>query len=65
MRRRSVFLLTDGEEAPDYPPQDFAGTALRGSRAAAAGALGRTARSVIVLDFVGQRGLRHPARGRQ
>ncbi len=55
-----VFLLTDGEEAPDYPPQDFAATALRGSKAAAAGVLGRTARSVIVLDFVGQRGLRIP-----
>jgi glutaminyl-peptide cyclotransferase len=53
-----VLLLTDGEEAPDYPPADFAATALRGSKAAAAGPLGRSAREVIVLDFVGQRGLR-------
>ena len=55
-----VFLLTDGEEAPDYPPRDFSATGLRGSKAAAAGVLGRTARAVIVLDFVGQRGLRIP-----
>ncbi len=55
-----VFLLTDGEEAPDYPPEDFAASALRGSKAAAAGPLGRTAREVIVLDFVGQKGLRIP-----
>jgi len=53
-----VFLLTDGEEAPDYPPKDFLATALRGSKAAAAGSLGHTAREVIVLDFIGQRGLR-------
>jgi len=53
-----VFLLTDGEEAPDYPPKDFAASALRGSKAAAAGPLGRTAREVIVLDFIGQHGLR-------
>ncbi len=53
-----VFLLTDGEEAPDYPPKDFAADGLRGSRAAAAGPLGRIAREVIVLDFVGQHGLR-------
>jgi len=53
-----VLLLTDGEEAPDYPPKDFAASALRGSKAAAAGPLGRTAREVIVLDFVGQQGLR-------
>ncbi|HEU4979282.1 MAG TPA: M28 family peptidase [Solirubrobacteraceae bacterium] len=54
-----VLLLTDGEEAPDYPPADFERTALRGSRAAASGPY-RHARAAIVLDFVGQRGLRIP-----
>ena len=51
------FLLTDGEEAPTYPVQgDFYDQGLRGSRAAAA----RPPRpsAVIVLDFVGQKGLR-------
>jgi glutaminyl-peptide cyclotransferase len=54
-----VLLLTDGEEAPTYPPADFEQTALRGSKAAAAGPL-KDARQVIVLDFVGQHGLRIP-----
>jgi glutaminyl-peptide cyclotransferase len=58
--RPLAFLLTDGEEAPEYPPRgDFAHRALRGSRAAAAGPL-RDARAVVVLDFIGQRGLRIP-----
>lgn len=51
-------LLTDGEEAPTYPVRgDFATQGLRGSRAAA-----RTMRpaDAIVLDFVGNRGLRLP-----
>ena len=53
------FLLTDGEEAPTYPVQgDFYSQALRGSRYAAS----RPPRpaAVIVLDFVGQKGLRIP-----
>jgi glutaminyl-peptide cyclotransferase len=54
-----VFLLTDGEEAPVYPPKDFAATALRGSKAAAAGPL-RDARAAVVMDFIGQRDLRIP-----
>ena len=51
------FLFTDGEEAPDYPVTgDFYEQGLRGSRAAAA----RPPRpsQVVVLDFVGQKGLR-------
>jgi glutaminyl-peptide cyclotransferase len=52
------FLLTDGEEAPTYPVQgDFLKQGLRGSRYAAA----RPPRpgTVIVLDFVAQKGLRY------
>ncbi len=52
------FLLTDGEEAPEYPVHgDFFSQGLRGSRFAA-----QTMRpgEVIVLDFVAQRGLRIP-----
>jgi glutaminyl-peptide cyclotransferase len=51
------FLLTDGEEAPTYPVQgEFYDQGLRGSRAAAAKPPRPAA--VIVLDFVGQKGLR-------
>jgi hypothetical protein len=52
------FLLTDGEEAPEYPVRgDFATQGLRGSRAAA-----RTLRpkAVVVMDFVANRDLRIP-----
>ncbi|MEZ5121326.1 MAG: M28 family peptidase [Solirubrobacterales bacterium] len=52
------FLLTDGEEAPEYPPKgDFYEEGLRGSKFAA-----RTSRAgqVIVLDFVAQKDLRIP-----
>jgi hypothetical protein len=52
------FLLTDGEEAPEYPVNgEFYGRGLRGSRFAA-----RTSRAgqVIVLDFIAQTGLRIP-----
>jgi hypothetical protein len=55
-RRPVHFLLTDGEEAPEYPPTgDFYVQGLRGSKFAA-----RTSRAgqVIVLDFVAQKGLR-------
>jgi len=56
-RSRPVrFLLTDGEEAPDYPPKDFLATGLRGSKYAAAHP--PRAAYVIVLDFIGQRGIR-------
>jgi glutaminyl-peptide cyclotransferase len=49
-------LLTDGEEAPEYPVSgDFATQGLRGSRFAARGS---RAGDVIVLDFVAQKGLR-------
>jgi glutaminyl-peptide cyclotransferase len=54
------FVLFDGEEATD--DGDFLGTGIRGSRAYArrhAGELGE----VIVVDFVGQRGLRLPREG--
>lgn len=52
------FLLTDGEEAPTYPPSDFTRQGLRGSRVAAA----RPPRpsAVVVLDFIAQSGLRIP-----
>ena len=51
------FVLTDGEEAPTYPVQgDFSSVALRGSKHEAA--RGPRASAVIVLDFVGQKGLR-------
>lgn len=51
------FVLTDGEEAPTYPVQgDFYSVALRGSKHEAAH--GPRASAVIVLDFVGQKGLR-------
>jgi glutaminyl-peptide cyclotransferase len=52
------FLLTDGEEAPEYPViGDFYEQGLRGSRVAAS-----TSRAghVIVLDFIAQKGLRLP-----
>ena len=56
------FLLTDGEEAPSGS-ENFLTSGLRGSRAYAA-AHGAQIADVIVLDFIGNHGLRHPARGR-
>ena len=57
-KRGVQFLLTDGEEAPTYPVQgDFATQGLRGSRVAARRL---DPAYVIVLDFVGNRGLRLP-----
>jgi Zn-dependent M28 family amino/carboxypeptidase len=51
------FVLTDGEEAPTYPPRgDFYSVALRGSKHEAA--TGPRPSAVIVLDFVGQKDLR-------
>jgi glutaminyl-peptide cyclotransferase len=52
------FLLTDGEEAPPGFT-NFLTSGLRGSRAYAATHQGQIA-DVIVLDFVGNRGLRLP-----
>jgi len=52
------FLLTDGEEAPDHPPAgSFYDEGLRGSKAAAQT---MDPGEVIVLDFIGQEGLRLP-----
>src|SRR5947209_528208 len=56
-RGRAVrVVLTDGEEAPTYPVQgSFYDVALRGSRYEAAH--GPRPSAVIVLDFIGNRGL--------
>lgn len=57
-RSNVLILLFDGEEAPrGVPDSRFAQRGLRGSKVAAA-AYGRRARAMILLDFVGQRGLR-------
>lgn len=52
------FVLFDGEEAPD-DAKDFYATALRGSKAYARRHASDLA-AVVVVDFVGQRGLRLP-----
>jgi len=58
-RRPVRFLLTDGEEAPDYPVQgDFYSQGLRGSRADVV--RGARPAAVIVLDFIGNKNLRLP-----
>jgi hypothetical protein len=55
-----VFLLFDGEEAPaGTPNSQFERYGLRGSKAAAPRY--RDAEAMILLDFVGERGLRIPA----
>ncbi|HEY4278722.1 MAG TPA: M28 family metallopeptidase [Conexibacter sp.] len=56
------FVLFDGEESPDDNDDDFLTTGLRGSRAYAgrhASELG----AMVLVDFVGQRGLRLPREG--
>jgi hypothetical protein len=54
-----VFLLFDGEEAPAGTPDDqFERYGLRGSKAVAPRY--RDAEAMILLDFVGERGLRLP-----
>jgi peptidase M28-like protein len=59
LRPTVVFVLFDGEESPrDTPPGGFADRGLRGSKAAAPGLRG--ARAMVLLDFVGERGLRLP-----
>ena len=59
LRRTVVFVAFDGEESPRGTPDgQFAQRGLRGSRVAAPGLRG--ARAMILLDFVGERGLRLP-----
>jgi peptidase M28-like protein len=63
--REIRFVLFDGEEPPRGTPEqvvDFAGVGLRGSRAYAAAHPGRTA-AMILLDYVGNKGLRLPREG--
>jgi Zn-dependent M28 family amino/carboxypeptidase len=57
-----VFLLLDGEEVPaGSPDSEFERYGLRGSKAAAPQY--RDAEAMILLDFVGERGLRIPYEG--
>jgi hypothetical protein len=58
-------VLFDGEEAPTGWPEDgrdFYDAALRGSRAYVAAHPGRTA-EMVLLDYVGNKGLRLPREG--
>jgi hypothetical protein len=60
--REVTFVLFDGEEPPRGLPEenpDFANSGLRGSRAYVKANPGRTAQ-MILLDYVGNRGLRLP-----
>jgi glutaminyl-peptide cyclotransferase len=58
-RSTLVFIAFDGEESPRGTPDgQFEAKGLRGSRVAAVRY--RTARAMVLLDFVGQRGLRVP-----
>jgi glutaminyl-peptide cyclotransferase len=57
-----VFLLLDGEESPaGTPDEQFVKRGLRGSRVAARAYRGADA--MVLLDFVGERGLRIPREG--
>lgn len=59
LRPTVVFLMFDGEEAPAGTPDgQFARYGIRGSRAAAPRY--RHAEAMVLLDFVGNRGLRIP-----
>jgi glutaminyl-peptide cyclotransferase len=63
--REVTFVLFDGEEPPSGLPEDdpdFATSGLRGSRAYVKADPGRTA-AMILLDYVGNRGLRLPREG--
>jgi glutaminyl-peptide cyclotransferase len=63
--REVTFVLFDGEEPPSGLPEedpDFAHSGLRGSRAYVDAHPGRTAQ-MILLDYVGNRGLRLPREG--
>jgi hypothetical protein len=55
------FVLFDGEEEP-FPTSDFYGDALRGSKAYVAAHPGET-RAMLLLDYMGNRGLRLPREG--
>jgi hypothetical protein len=62
LRRTVVFALFDGEEAPrGVPDSQFEEAGLRGSKVAARSL--KQARAMILLDFVGQKGLRIPREG--
>jgi Zn-dependent M28 family amino/carboxypeptidase len=59
LRPTVVFLMFDGEEAPAGKPDDqFARYGIRGSKAAAPRY--KNAEAMILLDFVGNKGLRIP-----
>jgi peptidase M28-like protein len=59
LRRTVVFALFDGEESPaGVPDSEFERAGLRGSKVAAPRY--RRARAMILLDFVGEKGLRVP-----
>jgi peptidase M28-like protein len=59
LRRTVVFVLFDGEESPrGVPDSEFERYGLRGSKVAARRYRG--ARAMILLDFVGEKGLRVP-----
>ena len=59
LRSTVVFIAFDGEESPAGAPEDqFERFGLRGSKAAAPRYRG--SRAMILLDFVGERGLRIP-----
>lgn len=59
LRSTVVFVLFDGEESPaGTPDEEFEARGLRGSRVAARRYGG--ARALILLDFVGEKGLRIP-----
>jgi glutaminyl-peptide cyclotransferase len=63
--REVTFVLFDGEEPPSGLPEDspdFANSGLRGSRAYVAANPGRT-KDMILLDYVGNKGLRLPREG--
>lgn len=60
IRPTVVFALFDGEESPDdTPDSEFEASGLRGSKVAARSFEGK-ARAMILLDFIGNRGLRIP-----
>ncbi len=62
LRSTVVFVAFDGEESPAGTPDDqFERFGLRGSKALAPAL--RRARAMILLDFVGERGLRIPREG--
>jgi hypothetical protein len=59
LRRTVVFALFDGEETPaGVPDSEFMRRGIRGSKVAARRY--KDARAMILLDFVGQKGLRIP-----